>query len=104
MSDTAIAADLYQPLDIHLDSLAQVALYITLTLNDCADAREFLFRQLAHLLARQLPRIPLEALSGLFQYSARPRTAYPVDVGETYLRSLVIRQVYAGNACHISSK
>src|SRR5262245_32741080 len=44
----AVAADFHQPLDIHRDLLAEVALDAALLFDDAADLPDVVFRQILH--------------------------------------------------------
>jgi len=41
MSESTVATDIHQSLDVHLDSLAQVALYFTLRFENRPDTAQF---------------------------------------------------------------
>src|SRR5262249_54259982 len=103
VTDPSIATYLYQSLDVHLYALAQVAFDVAFAFYNGADARKILFGKLANLLARKLDGILAETRGRFTQYLLRARTAYTVNVGQTDLGSLVVRQIHAGNTCHISS-
>src|SRR5690242_12543885 len=45
---TAVAADLHQPLDVHRDLLAEVTLDATHFLDHAADLADVVFRQILH--------------------------------------------------------
>jgi hypothetical protein len=46
MPQTAIAADVHQALDVHLNALAQVALDLALRLEDAANPAQLVFAQI----------------------------------------------------------
>jgi hypothetical protein len=86
MAQAAVAADVHQPLDVHLDLLAKIALDHPLLVNYAADAIDFLFAQLANALINAYP--------GLFKYLVGARTPDPIYVRKTDLGSLICRQVH----------
>src|ERR687894_516515 len=48
VAQAAVAADVHQPLDVHLDALAEVALDLALRLDDLADAPQLRLVEVAH--------------------------------------------------------
>ena len=48
MSQTAIAADIHQPLDIHLDALAKIAFDLALRFQDRTNPAQLVFTQISH--------------------------------------------------------
>src|SRR3990172_3735500 len=92
MAHPTIGADLHQPLHVHGDVLAKIALHATLGLDDLGDAAGLLLRQVLD------PHVGVNA--GLAQDLVAPGDADPVDVGEAHLDALLSRKVNACDACH----
>jgi hypothetical protein len=94
MPRPAIAADLDQPLDVHGDLLAEIALDAALFLDHAADLPDVVLRQILHA--------DVAAHPGFAEDVARPLTADAVDIGEPDLDPLGAREIDACNTCHIS--
>jgi hypothetical protein len=47
MTQAAIRANIHQALDVHLDTLAKIALDLTLPIDNAADAPELILAQIA---------------------------------------------------------
>jgi hypothetical protein len=88
----SIASDIHQSLDVHLDSLAQVALNLALGFEDRADTAELILIQIAYASTMIYPR--------LSQYRTRARTTDTVDVCEPDLSSFVRWKIDASYTCH----
>jgi hypothetical protein len=86
VAQAAIAADVHQSLDVHLDLLAQIAFDHPLLVNDCADAINFVFGQFAYAA--------LNADASFSENLVGARTPNTVDVRKTYFGSLVCRKVH----------
>ena len=88
----AVGADLHEPLDVHRDLLAEVALDAALGVEDPGDA--------AHLLLGEVldPHARLDA--GLAEDLVRAGGTDPVDVGEGDLHPLLPREIDACDASH----
>src|SRR6185295_14193263 len=83
MSQTAIATDVHQTLDVHLNALAQVALDLSLHFQNVTDAAQFVFTQISNA------RVEID--TRFLEYRIRARAANAVDISETDLGSLVGR-------------
>src|SRR5918997_861026 len=81
VAQAAVAADIHQPLDVHLDALAQVALDLALPLDDRADAAEHVLVEIAHA------RVHGDA--GRLQDRRRARAPDAIDVRQSDLDALV---------------
>src|SRR5581483_5176128 len=90
----AVRAHLDVALDIHRDFFAQIALDRPLILQDLADAVDFVFGQVAHLLVK----IDARAV----QQRPRACTADSVDIGQPDLRPFFWRQIHSSDTCHKS--
>src|SRR5438445_5078286 len=90
----AVGADLHQPLDVHGDLLAQVALHFAFLVDDLGDAAGFLLREVLDPDARIDARLAQDLVR-----SAHPD---PVDVGQRDLHALRAGQVDACDTCHLS--
>src|SRR5712691_10840134 len=91
----AVGADLHQPLDVHGDFLAEVALHAALHVDDLGDAAGLLLGEVLHPHARLDP--------GLAQDLVAARYPDSVDVGERDLDPLLPGKVDARDACHVLS-
>ena len=78
-----VAADIHQTLDVHLDPLAEVALDITLLIQQRTYLVQVLLADIADL------RMNIHA--DLVQYRGRARFAYTIDVGHSDLCPFVGR-------------
>src|SRR5205814_8606131 len=94
MSHAAIAADFHQPLDVHRDFLAQIALHAPLFFDDAAD--------LAHVLLGQILHAHVGAHARAGEDPVRADPPDPVDVGQTDLHPLGAWEIDAGNSSHVS--
>src|SRR5437660_7605570 len=95
VAQAAVAADVHQPLDVHLGALPEVALDLALTLDDLADAVELRLVQVAHA--------HVGADLRLLEDGVRARAPDSVDVRQSDLDPLVDRQVNADYTSHFSS-
>src|SRR5438309_2236319 len=86
MTQSPIATDVHQALDVHLNLLAQVSLDSALRIDDSANAVYFLFRQLANPL--------INADFGFSQDLVCPRAADAINVCQTDLSSFISWQVH----------
>src|SRR3984893_19015779 len=92
MADTALAADVHEPLDAHGHLAPQVAFDLVFALDDVADPGRLLVAPRLDPFAGVDPGIR-EDLPGR-------RDADPVDVLDRDFTALVSRQVHSGDACH----
>jgi len=92
MPESAIRANFDEPLDVHRNVFAQIALDATFALDDLADAVDLFFVQVLYLL----PRLDVRRL----QNSSSARIANSVNVSERDIRVLVARKIDACNTCH----
>src|SRR5262245_42933085 len=92
----AIAADIHQPLDIHLHAFAQVAFDIALFIDDVADTVQFVFAQVANFR--------IDADLRFTQDRRSPRPADTVNIGKADLRSFMRRYIYSCYTSHNSPK
>lgn len=83
MTKTAIATDIHEALDVHLDALAEVALGLALSVDDGADLVQFVLAQIADL--------GVHIDRGLLEDGGRARLADAVNVRQTNLCPLVGR-------------
>src|SRR5579871_294501 len=89
----AVAADLHQPLDVHRDLFAEIALDAALLLDDAAD--------LPHVVLGQILHADIGADPGVLQDGVRADAPDAVDVRESDLDALRARKIDACNTCHI---
>src|SRR5262245_18701661 len=92
MTAAAVAADFHEPLDVHGDLLAEIALDPALLLDHPADLADVFFGQV--LFA------DIRADAGVLQDAVRSHPADTVDIRETDLDALGARQIHASNTCH----
>src|SRR6185503_4538988 len=95
VTQSAIASDVHQAFDVHLDLLAQVAFDSALLVEDSANAIDFLFREFADAL--------VTADAGFAQHFVCAGAANAINVCQTNFSSLISWQVDACDACHSSS-
>src|SRR6185436_4760729 len=93
MPQSAIRADVHQPLDVHLNAFAQIALDLSLRFEDRTNATQLVFAQIAD--AR------VETYLRLVQDRRRPRSSNSVNVCETDLCALIGRKVYTCYTSHL---
>jgi len=91
----AIALNVDETLDVHLDVLAQVALDVSFVLDHLADAVDLVFAQILNLLEGINIR--------LRQDGERARISDAEDVCERDSCLLVAGQIDASNTCHSNS-
>ena len=92
MADTAVAADVHEPLDVLRALAAKVAFDGNRPVDGLAQAHDFFFGQVADL------GIGIDAQGR--EDGVRGRPAHAVDVGETDLDPLLRRDVDARDSCH----
>src|SRR5690349_9250524 len=92
MTESAIRADFDQPLDVHRDVLAEIALDAAFALDDLADAVDLVFVEVLHLF------FAVDIGSG--DDPGRARMPDAVDVGQRDPGVLVARKIHACNTCH----
>ena len=95
MTQPAIAPDIHQPLDVHLNLLAQVTFDPALLVDDRAYAIHFFFAEFADAFVDTHSRVSENLI--------RARSSDAVNVRETDFSSFVSWQVYTCDACHSSS-
>ena len=93
--EPAIAADLHQPLDVHRDFLAEVALDATHFFDHAAD--------LPHVVLGEVLDADVGAHTRLAEDVAGPLAADAVDVGESNLDPLRARKIDACDTRHVLS-
>src|SRR5579864_1228833 len=89
---SAIGADFDEPLDVHRNFLAQIALDHSFRLDYRTDAVDLFFAQVLDLLHR--------VHFGLVENSAGARTANAIDIRQRDVNVLLSRKIDACNACH----
>src|SRR5215831_1479498 len=72
MTQTTIAAEIHQPLDVHRDFTTKIAFHDVIAVDDLANLDDFVFRQIADA--------PVERDAHLLADDLRVRRAYPVDI------------------------
>ena len=92
MSQAAIATDIHQTLDIHLDALAKVAFDLSLRFQDRANPAQLVFTEISYA------RIEIDAR--FLEHGVRARAADAVNISQTDLGSLVGRKIYTCYTCH----
>jgi len=83
MTQTTIATDIHQTLDVHLDALTQVAFDLALRLKDAANAAQLVFTQIANA--------SVEVDAGFLEHQVRTRAADAIDISKANLGSLIGR-------------
>jgi hypothetical protein len=92
MTQATIATDVHQPLDVHLYTLAQVALNLSLCFQDGTDP--------AQLVLTQVLNPSVDIYSSLFENGRCPWAANAVDVSQSDLRPFVRWKVNTSYTCH----
>ena len=95
MPETAVAADFHQPLDVHRDLLAKIALDPTHFFDHAAD--------LPDVVLGEILDADVRADARLSQDVAGPLASDAVDIGESKLDPLGARKIDAGNTSHVLS-
>jgi hypothetical protein len=93
MAHAPVAANLNQPLDVHIDFAAQVTFDLMFAVDHFTQAVDFLFSQVTH------PRIGVNVRS-IEDLAARSETD-PIDVRQRNLNALVAWNVNAGDSSHL---
>ena len=95
MTQTAVAAQIHQTLDVHSDFTTQVAFNAVLTVDQFTDLYDLVIRQFVDALRIGDTELAADCLRG--------RRANAVDIAQADDHPLVGRNVYAGNTCHANS-
>src|SRR5262249_12775595 len=95
MTAATVTADLNQPLDVHRNVLAQIALDIALALDHLTDMVHFLFSEVLNLLVG-IHIGGCEDARGAWMSDA-------IDVTQRDVHMLVSRKINACNTCHKTS-
>ena len=95
MTEAAVATEVHQTLDVHLDFAAEIAFDAVLGLEQLADALDLVFRQLFGLLGRWDVRTRADL--------SRERMAHAIEVGERISDLLVSGKVNACNTSHTNN-
>src|SRR4029434_6964459 len=88
-----VAADFHQPLDVHGDLLAKIALDASLLLDHAADLPDVVLGQILD------PDVRADAC--VLQDAVRSHAADAIDVGKPDLDALGTRKIDASDSCHI---
>ena len=91
MTKATIATQIHQPFDVHGDLSPQVTFHLVITIDDSTDSVDLLFCQKIGL------GIPVHI--GLVQNPLRRGTTNAINVGKSYLNSLIFWQINACNPC-----
>jgi hypothetical protein len=92
MTQTTVATDVHQPLDVHLHAFAQVALNLSLRFQNGTDTDQ--------LVLTQVLNASVDIHSSLFENGSCPRAANTVDVSETDLGPFVRWKINTSYTCH----
>ena len=92
MARAAIGPDLDEPLDVHRNVLAQIALDAALAFDDLADAVDLIFVEVLHFLHGV-------NLGGLDD-ARGARMSDTVDVGQRDVHMFLAGKIHAGNTGH----
>jgi hypothetical protein len=94
VAEAAVAAQVHQALDVHLNFAAKIALDLVVGLEELSDLLDIVLGELLGLLRRRNAR----ALADL----ERERLAHAVEVGERIPDVLVTRKVDACDTSHVT--
>src|SRR5262245_2517125 len=92
MTVATVRPDLDEPLDVHRDVLAQVALDLALVRDDLPDTPQLVLGEVLDAAVHVHLRLAQDVV--------RAGAADPVDVRQTDLDPLVLRKIYTGDSCH----
>jgi hypothetical protein len=87
MTEPAVATDVHQSLDIHLHTLSEVTLDVSLRVDDRSDLVELVFAEIADFR--------IERDVGRFENLRRSGSADTIDIGQANLNSFVWWKVYS---------
>ena len=94
MTDSSVATDVHEALDVKLDFRAEVTFNLVTGTDDLTD--------LGSLVVSPVLHFDIFVNAGFVQDFCRATTTYTVDVGQGDLTTLVLREVYTNNSyCHI---
>jgi hypothetical protein len=92
VAQSSVASDVHQSLNVHLDSLSQVAFDFTLRFENRPDPAQFVFAQINDA--------SVKVDCGLFENRACARTTDAVDICQPNLGSFVWWKIDASYTCH----
>ena len=94
MTDTTVAADIHQSLDVELDFRTEITLNLEIALDHFTNGGCLIVSPVFHF------NILVHASLSEDRVGGAP--AYAEDVGQGNFTSLVLRQIYADNSyCHV---
>ena len=96
MSQTTVATDVHQSLDVHLNALAEIAFDLSLCFQNRTNSAQLVFAE--------IPHASVEIHAGFLEHRTRSRATYTVDVSQTNLGSLVRWQINSCYTCHRISR
>ena len=94
MTKPAVATDIHEPFDTHLDLGPQLTFDQVFFLDQSTYPASLLFGPILRM------RIPIETDFG--EDLIRTRTPDAIDCGERYFTPLVVRNVYSSDSWHIT--
>src|SRR6185437_2278901 len=92
MAQSAIRTDVHQTFDVHLNALPQVALDLSLSLEDRANTAQLVFAQVTHA--------SIQTHLCFIENRGRPRSANAVNICKTDLSALIRRKIYTCYTSH----
>src|SRR6266481_6566356 len=93
MTETTVAADIHQALDVHLNSLAQIAFNLTLGFQHRANPAQLVFIQVLDS--------SLEADTSFLKNGVCSRASDAVDISQPNLRPFVGWKIHPSYTCHL---
>jgi hypothetical protein len=93
VSQAAIASDVHQTFDVHLNSLPEISLDLALGFEHSSNAAQFVLTQVFDS--------SVDIDSGFLQNRGRSRTADAIDISQSDFGSLVRWKIYASYTCHL---
>src|SRR5688500_13545933 len=92
MAQAAVATDVHQTFDVHLNSLAQVTFNLSLRFQDSADTTQLVFTQ--------IPDTGIEIHASFFKNRIRSGTTNSVDISQPNLGPFIGWKINTSYTCH----
>ncbi len=94
MTDAAIAADIHQALNVHLNFRAEVTLNLEIAADNLTD--------LCRLIICPVFYFDTAIYTSRVQYLASTAATYTIDISQSDFPSLILGQIYTNDSyCHI---
>jgi hypothetical protein len=90
VTETAVGPEIHQSLDVHSDFLSEIPFHLMILIDDLTYFDYFGLSKLS------CPLVPVDTCLG--QYLLGRRTAYAVDIRQSYLGPFVVGQIDSSNS------